>query len=85
MGVLDQGVWRALRSESAPDGWLAALPGLVGRMQFMVGEPSNGTLYLHAEDASPNLPAAIGGLPVRVLDAISHRRLQPDAAMAGEA
>jgi hypothetical protein len=85
VGALNDGVWRALRSESAPDGWLAALPGMVGRMQFMADGLGSGTLYLHLDEPGANVPASIGGLPVRVLDSISPRRLQSDAVMAGEA
>lgn len=85
MGVLDDGVWRAIRNESAPDGWSAALPGMVSRMQFMVGEPGRGTLYLHVAGPRTELPTAIGGLPVRMLDATAHLRLRPDSATLAEA
>lgn len=85
LGMLENGVWRAVRNESAPDGWLAALPGMVGRTQFMVGGTGSGVLYLHVEDAGTGLPEAIGGLPVRVLDATAHRRIRPDSAALAEA
>ncbi|MBI4996103.1 MAG: hypothetical protein HZA64_12340 [Rhodocyclales bacterium] len=85
MGVLSDGVWRAMRNESAPDGWLAALPGMVGRMQFMADGLNDGTLYVHVENGCAEVPASIGGLQVRLLDAPVHRRLQPDSGALAEA
>jgi hypothetical protein len=84
LGMQIDGVWRAIRNESAPDGLQAALPGMIGRMQCMAGGGNTGTLYIHSPDATGSLPDSIGGLSVRALDAMAHRKIQPDPAeMAG--
>ncbi len=68
LGVLAGGNWQAIRNEAAAAGWMAALPGLVRRIQVGLNEPHGGTLYLCGDIHADAAPQSIGGLPVQVLE-----------------
>lgn len=86
LGVLTAHTWRAIRNEAAADGWLAALPGMVRRIEFTLNEPRPATLHLCGDIPTDGVPQSIGGLPVRVLEIKSPRaRTAPEQTMATEA
>jgi hypothetical protein len=86
VGLLVGGVWQALRNEPAPDGWSAALPGMVSRMQVMAGTGETGTLYVHASDGRINLPETVAGLAVRAMEGGNlSRMVQSESAAMVEA
>lgn len=64
LGVQVDKVWRAVRNESAPDGWQAALPGMIRRVRAGLDRVEGGNLHLCGNLAAGAVPAAIEGLPV---------------------
>lgn len=68
LGVQDGKNWRALRNETAPDGWLAALPGMIRRIRGSLDLAEGGALYLCGKLAPVTVPAAIEGLPVHAAE-----------------
>ncbi len=68
LGVQVDKVWRAVRNESAPDGWQAALPGMIRRVRAGLDRAEGGSLHLCGNLAAGGVPAAIEGLPVRAAE-----------------
>lgn len=69
LGAWRDGYWVAVRNEPAPDGWRAALPGLLRRSQCTLAEPCAGDLYLCGAGAKGNGTEtyAIDATTVRIL------------------
>jgi hypothetical protein len=76
LGVLSGQTWRAIRNEGAADGWQAALPGMIRRIECTLDEPPPAVLHLGGDLPSDALPEAIGGLSVRRLELRSPRARQ---------
>jgi hypothetical protein len=86
LGVLTERSWRAIRNEAAADGWRAALPGMVRRIEITLDAPRPATLHLCGDIPSDAVPAAIDGMTVRLLETRSLRaRPAPEQAPAAEA
>jgi hypothetical protein len=69
LGVQIDGRWRAIRNEPAPDGWQAALPGMVRRVSLSLGEENRGqSLYLCGNLGAVAAPAVIDGLSVQAAE-----------------
>lgn len=69
LGVQTERIWRAVRNEAAPDGWRAALPGMIRRVRAGLDPAGTGSLYLCGELAQGGVPPSIEGLPVRATEA----------------
>jgi hypothetical protein len=85
LGVVRKGRWEAVRNEAAPDGWQAALPGLVRRMQASLDAACDGTLYLSGDVADDTMLPQVDGLSVRLFGARTPRRTEDDCAEAAGA
>lgn len=68
LGVQANKVWRAVRNEAAPDGWQAALPGMIRRVRAGLDQAEGGSLYLCGDLAAGGVPATIEGLPVHAAE-----------------
>jgi hypothetical protein len=68
LGVQVGKTWRAVRNEAAPDGWQAALPGMIRRVRASLDQTEGGSLYLCGNLAAGGVPAAIEGLPVHAAE-----------------
>lgn len=73
LGVLSGQSWRAIRNEGAADGWQAALPGMIRRIECTLNEPPATVLHLGGDLPSDAVPETIGGLSVRHLKLRSPR------------
>lgn len=68
LGLQVDKVWRAVRNEAAPDGWQAALPGMIRRVCAGLDQAEGGSLYLCGNLGKGGVPATIEGLPVHAAD-----------------
>lgn len=68
LGVQADKTWHAVRNEAAPDGWLAALPGMIRRVRAGIEKAEGGKLYLCGSLAGNSIPAVIDGLPVHATE-----------------
>jgi hypothetical protein len=85
LGVLTDRSWRAVRNEAAADGWLAALPGMIRRIEVGLAASRPGTLYLCGDIDGDAAPEFIGGLPLRVIETRPPRgQARPEQAMVME-
>lgn len=85
LGVLHKGRWEAMRNEAAPDGWQAALPGLVQRMQASLDVACDGMLYLSGDVADDTMLPQVDGLSMRLFGIRPPRRTEDDCAKAAGA
>jgi len=87
LGVKRDKSWLALRNEPAPDGWLAALPGMIRRMRASHDIPGAGEslhLCLCGGGASGSVPAEVEGLAVHAAETgFQRRRMAAVAASRG--
>lgn len=82
LGAMHKGRWVALRNEAAPDGWQAALPGMVQRMQASLDASCDGTLYLSGDIADDAPLPQVDGLAVRLFGMRPSRHMEGEGAEA---
>ncbi len=81
LAAYDNGYWVAVRNEVAPDGWRAALPGILRRTQCTLAKPVTGDLYLCGNGVQDAADFNIDATPVHILPIrTSHHR---DSEAAG--
>lgn len=80
LGAFRNGYWVALRNEPAPDGWRAALAGMLRRAQCTLAEPCAGNLYVCGATGEDIEPFAIDATTVRLLPARTTQRQTAEQA-----
>jgi len=86
LGVKRDRAWLALRNETAPDGWLAALPGMIRRMRAshdIAAVQGDLHLCLCGEVANGGVPAHIEGMAVHAAETGFQRRRMAAVAASG--